>query len=404
MPSLEQSRRQVKEGLAGQGEDLDHDDILKSLQNEIDEHNAVKEDLRDAMRRNSNDRDDNEGDSAHSMRFRFKSGTSGPRKRRQGSKSGDTAEHRQHHKRRKHRYPPPLSDPEPIHPFPREPTSLEEPNLGSTDAFRESLFDALADDEGAHYWESVYSQPIHVYSRPIIETKKGELEQMDDEEYAAYVKLKMWEKKNPHIVLERERAERKRKDQEEAQTKEREEFVRRKEQAAWERSQRRSGRRSGAGDDDDEYDYKFSGDKNSKAESKSQRKESETAKHTSEEYLAAWLHYLEAWDKLKHELLKDRSAENSSAHSPSQRIPWPVMATSPVGKANIEDFMRNAPADADRTALRILKSERVRWHPDKVQQLFGGNVDEGTMRLVTGVFQVVDALFEGERERSGGRE
>ena len=30
-------------------------------------------------------------------------------------------------------------------------------------AFIESLFDALADDEGAAYWEDVYGQPIHTY-------------------------------------------------------------------------------------------------------------------------------------------------------------------------------------------------------------------------------------------------
>ena len=49
--------------------------------------------------------------------------------------------------------------------------------------------------------------------------------------------------------------------------------------------------------------------------------------------------------------------------------------------------------------LQALKAERVRWHPDKVQQRFGGAVDEGTMKVVTGVFQVVDDLVEEERKR-----
>ena len=44
--------------------------------------------------------------------------------------------------------------------------------------------------------------------------------------------------------------------------------------------------------------------------------------------------------------------------------------------------------------MKALKAERVRWHPDKVQQRFGGGVDEGTMRVVTGVFQVVDAVLK----------
>jgi hypothetical protein len=42
----------------------------------------------------------------------------------------------------------------------------------------------------------------------------------------------------------------------------------------------------------------------------------------------------------------------------------------------------------------------VRWHPDKVQQRFAGAVDEGTMKVVTGVFQVVDALVEEERKKA----
>jgi hypothetical protein len=36
-----------------------------------------------------------------------------------------------------------------------------------------------------------------------------------------------------------------------------------------------------------------------------------------------------------------------------------------------------------------------------VQQRFGGTVDEGTMKVVTGVFQVVDSLVEEERKRQG---
>jgi len=56
--------------------------------------------------------------------------------------------------------------------------------------------------------------------------------------------------------------------------------------------------------------------------------------------------------------------------------------------------MRHAPYEVGRSRVKVLKAERVRWHPDKVQQRFGGAVDEGTMKLVTGVFQVVDAVFE----------
>ncbi len=64
--------------------------------------------------------------------------------------------------------------------------------------------------------------------------------------------------------------------------------------------------------------------------------------------------------------------------------------------------MQHAPSDDRKERLRILKAERVRWHPDKVQQRFGGVVDDGTMKLVTGVFQVVDSMVEEERKRMDG--
>ena len=64
--------------------------------------------------------------------------------------------------------------------------------------------------------------------------------------------------------------------------------------------------------------------------------------------------------------------------------------------------MQRIPAADRAEKLRLLKAERVRWHPDKVQQRFGGAVDEGTMTVVTGVFQVVDALVEQERKAFDG--
>ncbi|KAI2835100.1 hypothetical protein CBS11350_10290 [Aspergillus niger] len=80
--------------------------------------------------------------------------------------------HRAPH-RRKHTTPPPDADPSTT-------------RFSPTTAFRESLFDALGDDEGAAYWESVYGQPIHTYSVPEVpKGPNGELEMMDEEEYAA---------------------------------------------------------------------------------------------------------------------------------------------------------------------------------------------------------------------------
>jgi hypothetical protein len=47
------------------------------------------------------------------------------------------------------------------------------------------------------------------------------------------------------------------------------------------------------------------------------------------------------------------------------------------------------------------KEERVRWHPDKMQQRLGGKVDDKVMRDVTAIFQVVDALWNDTRKSSG---
>ncbi|KAK0944704.1 hypothetical protein LTR29_003717 [Friedmanniomyces endolithicus] len=403
MPSLEESRRTVKEslGLHRPALEIDHDEILADLQEEIDKHNAVKEDAQRTMRRSKRGREAEEraATSERPVKFRFKDGVEAPRKRRHhrhrdGNDPGRKSE--------KEHYPsPPQDEQEAAHPFPRNPVDLEEPGPTSGEAaFRASLFDALADDEGALYWESVYAQPIHVYSRPSVPTPQGELEQMSDEEYAAYVKTRMWEKKHPEVLLERERSKRVRREEEEERTKRREEFLRRREQAAWERAERRGAWRQARGEEEEasgeegRREYAFAGEGNCYADAV-------PGGVRRSEYASAWTKYLAAWDRLKLELLDERSAPATDPVSASKRIPWPVLASKPVLRANIEDFMRHAPAEDERTRLQSLKAERVRWHPDKVQQRFAGAVDEGTMKLVTGVFQVVDAMFEETRARGG---
>ncbi|KAK5110170.1 hypothetical protein LTR62_006166 [Meristemomyces frigidus] len=394
MPSFADSRREVEKNLASSSQGPDHADILASLQDEIDKHNAVKDDLRKTIRRsNRSRREPEDTDTAdRSTKFRFKDGVADPRKRRRRSHR-DRSECR--HKRCKHAYPsPPSEEAEGSHPFPREtqPATLDEPGPATDDAaFRNSLFDALADDEGAAYWEGVYDQPIHVYDRPSVTTPRGELEEMTDAEYAAYVKTKMWERKHPEVIIERERSAKMRREAEEERAREREAFIRRKEQAAWERAEKRGARRS-AGDNkrDTRHKYEFAGEANTHAEHDVLR----------EEYTRAWSHYLTAWDRLKLELLSERTTTPAKEISASKRIPWPVLGSRPVVRANIEDFLRHA-TPVEGTKLNLLKAERVRWHPDKVQQRFGGKVDEGTMKLVTGVFQIVDALFEEEKGRGG---
>ncbi|TKA29793.1 hypothetical protein B0A50_03157 [Salinomyces thailandicus] len=396
MPSLEESRRQVREELDKHSQGPDHNDILASLQDEIDKHNAVKDGLRDSMR--SGRRHEYDVDrSGRSMRFRFKSTHADPRKRKHRSKH-DEEGRRDRKTRRKHDYPtPPEQEEEPAHPFPREPAHPDGPP--PADAFRDSLFDALADDEGAHYWESVYSQPIHIYPRPSQQTQEGGLEAMSDEEYVQYVKTKMWAKKHPEIVHERAESERKKREREEERTRAKEDFVRQKERAAWERAERRNARRFACGSEEEEGDEQY--------EKSVPRKDWDTAarsrneSESDSEYTAAWSGYLAAWDELKQQLASKDDKSVAEAAPPSKRIPWPVLGSKPVLRANIEAFIRRAPAEDVRMRLQVLKAERVRWHPDKIQQRFGGDVDDGTMKLVTGVFQVVDAVFEEVKKTVG---
>ncbi|KAH9867966.1 hypothetical protein IAQ61_007272 [Plenodomus lingam] len=237
-----------------------------------------------------------------------------------------------------------------------------------TTAFRESLFDALADDEGAAYWEGVYGQPVHIYP----DTKpgpNGTLERMNEEEYADYVRTKMWEKSHQHIVEERaarEEARRKRKAQQNKADEaiDRDEAERDSIRKRMEESLRRG-------------------------EERKRTKEAEAAWHT---YLSKWA------DLKKTPPLPSSSDENpTSTPHPRTLIPWPVLSGNPahIDKPEIERFLKASPA-WKQDPVALLKTERVRWHPDKLQQRFGRLVDQETMALITAVFQVVDRLW-GER-------
>ncbi|KAF2477347.1 uncharacterized protein BDR25DRAFT_299334 [Lindgomyces ingoldianus] len=233
-------------------------------------------------------------------------------------------------------------------------------------AFRESLFDALADDEGAAYWEGVYGQPIHNY--PNTKTGPGgELEQMDEDEYIDYVRKKMWEKSHAHILEEREERERARKAQKKAKHEMQEEAVRLDaEREAFQHRVEASLKR---------------GEERKKAK----------------EVEAAWAKYLQKWDELKSNSILSQQAEARVR----QLIPWPVVSgkCKHVTKEEIEYFLQNSSAWRD-DAAALLKVERVRWHPDKMQQRFGQHIDIESMQSVTVVFQVIDKLWNEWKGRA----
>lgn len=219
-------------------------------------------------------------------------------------------------------------------------------------AFRESLFDALADDEGAAYWEGVYGQPIHTYSPYYYDDDGAEdpenprLERMDDEEYAAYVRGKMWERSHEHIVAERRRRE--------------EERGRRK-------AEEEAGRRWRGGVEE----------ALKRGEERRKRKRWE----------GVWEGYLRGWEEGKGK----------------GRISWPVDGgkMEDVGTGEVEKFFSGVGGAGGVDLGEVLKKERVRWHPDKMQQRAGEvGIDAGTMKMVTAVFQVIDRLWSEIRVKA----
>ncbi|KAK9781888.1 hypothetical protein SCAR479_01759 [Seiridium cardinale] len=246
--------------------------------------------------------------------------------------------HHRHKRRRERSRTRSLTPPNPHGPPPLSPET----------AFRESLFDAMADDEGASYWEGVYGQPIHLYSNQR-SGPQGELEQMDDDEYAAYVRQKMWEKTHQGLLEERAKREeqRQQKDTKETEarrlTKEMEESIRR-------------------------------GDERRKRKG----------------WQTRWDAYVQAW-----------TAWDSGVESMS----WPVAGgnRADINSENVRDFFIHGldPLEiGEKEFLAKLKEERVRWHPDKIQQKLGGKFDDSVRRDATAVFQIIDKLWSDSRSKS----
>lgn len=257
-----------------------------------------------------------------------------------------------HHRHRRHRSK-------------RRHSSTSERTTSPNTAFRESLFDAMADDEGAAFWEGVYGQPIHTYS-PHIKTPEGELEKMTDEAYVAYVRRKMWERSHEYIVEERKRRDEQRNRKRKRETEEKE----------WERGVDQALKRG------------------------------EERRRTGK-WKVCWLAYERGWERLQEEQAI-LSEKNST--SPRERISWPVESGSweDVQPAQVERFFKHAPQPTSDAVgdlvpvdlAAVLKAERVRWHPDKMQQRFRGqgvDLDEKTMKIVTAVFQVVDRMWTEAR-------
>ncbi|PWY71909.1 hypothetical protein BO83DRAFT_408624 [Aspergillus eucalypticola CBS 122712] len=313
----------------------------------------------------------NETTTAHPRptKFRFKD----PSRKRHRHHHSSHSSHKDHQrtpspKRRKHRAPHRRKHNTSPPPSPSQPTSRFSPST----AFRESLFDALGDDEGAAYWESVYGQPIHTYSVPEVpKGPNGELEMMDEEEYAAYVRRKMWERTREGMLAEEERMrEERRKVKEKERRRERERGSGR---GLWRRRKRRRGWRG------------------------------------------VWGRYCACWGELDGVVRGGEDGVGSEGGKFEEVVFWPVESGErrDVGRKEVEEFMRECARvvdeedmdkDRDRDGggglLGLLKTERVRWHPDKIQHRYGKlGIDERVLKSVTEVFQIVDQMWNEERKK-----
>lgn len=311
-------------------------------------------------------KDDDVHTRSRPSKFRFKSKKRSSDEKGTAYERNDTEErrnrhrYRHHHRSKRRRRTPTLPD---------NPSSYDDtyaPNTSSSQymdpdaAFRESLFDAMADDEGAQFWEGVYGQPIHTYP-DLKEGPDGELERMTDEEYTAFVRAKMYEKTHQHLIEE--------KAQRDAAKKERERL------ATEGRKEEREAR-------------KF----RDKVDESLRRGEERKKRRVWEE---KWKSYLQRW--------KDPAEGGAAA-----KIPWPVESghRKDVKQSEIERFFLYAPSSGQPSEAQlaqlaqILKAERVRWHPDKIQQKYGGQgIHEDTMQAVTAVFQIIDRMWSEARDR-----
>lgn len=281
---------------------------------------------------------------------------------------------KQHHssrhrsKRHKRTHPTALPDDPSLYDDTYIPNASSAKYLNPDSAFQESLFDALADDEGAAFWEGVYGQPIHTYpsTRP---GPEGELERMTDEEYTTFVRARMWDKSHGYVIEERTRREAAR-----ARRREWEEEGRRME------SERRGFERV--------------------VEESLKRGEERRGRVKWREM---WRAYLGGWEKLRNADVDAGRSGEKNGFGLKNRVLWPVESGGwkDVDKELVETFFRRAPLadNAGADLLGILKPERVRWHPDKIQQRFGSHgIEDGVMKAVTAVFQVIDRMWSELRE------
>jgi len=306
-----------------------------------------------------------EGGSRHGGYENYGEGRSEKRRKHHGSREKHRHhQHHQHHPRKEKVDYEAKGYSKPRRQSPDDPSTYDDTYLPNTQsfkytdpdiAFRQSLFDAMADDEGAAFWEGVYGQRVDIYPRSEAGRPTGGLGEMDDDEYAAYVRTKMYERTHEYIFEERLKREKARVEAKERKKREREEW----EAAEKERLRREQARRQ---------------------------------KNSRDKFKKAWDDYRAAWAQI----VTDKKGDEVLT---ATFIPWPVASRrlKDVDCKTVEEFYLSAPVDHTGDGLyNLLKAERVKWHPDKMQQRWG-QLEQDVMAGVNTTFQTIDSMWVDRR-------
>ncbi|KAI5781145.1 hypothetical protein EDC01DRAFT_244410 [Geopyxis carbonaria] len=217
-------------------------------------------------------------------------------------------------------------------------------NADPDTAFQESILDAIADDEGAAFWEGVYGHRIHDCGWPPVLNKESSSEQIGKSslEFANHVGEKLWERSYEHILEERTR----RKNEKETQK-------------------------------------RIVADKKLLSEQKKSQRRRIIRRRNHQLVQDRWVQYGKNWN---------RQLETGDVRN----IPWPVHSgdIQDINKQSVEEFILTARCGGDDQFLDTIKLERIRWHPDKAQQRWGNEgLSDEQMKAITTVFQTIDKLW-----------
>ncbi|RMZ81659.1 hypothetical protein DV737_g2404, partial [Chaetothyriales sp. CBS 132003] len=235
----------------------------------------------------------------------------------------------------------------------KESRSICHVHLDPDRAFRESLFDALGDDEGADFWQGVYGQPIHTYPNTVRNEDTGDLEHMDDEEYAQFVRRKMWEKSREGV--------------EEARAQQRQQKLKGQEG-------KKAEQQHATAPSDAHNNWAFDFEIEASLRRGRRRRD-------DKRWQGLWANYLQKWQDLR-TLADNRNANGEKAPAKlvlGDQIAWPVES-----------------------------GKRQDLQPDKIQAFFTKaqrygfmQIDEPTMQGITATFQVLDRMWSEAKASAG---